>query len=122
MYSEGVAAGRFTPEDLCRLLSENPARLYGMYPEKGAIRPGSHADLVILDPEAEDVITAASQHSLAGYAPFEGLKVKGKIRQVYLRGELAAENGQVVKELAGRYVARKAPSVPVHVDGKEIEG
>lgn len=122
MYSEGVAAGRLTPEDLCRLLSENPARLYGMYPEKGAIRPGSHADLVILDPEAEDVITAASQHSLAGYAPFEGLKVKGKIRQVYLRGELAAENGQVVKELAGRYVARKAPSVPVHVDGKEIEG
>lgn len=121
MYSEGVAAGRIRPEDMCRLLSENPARLYGMYPEKGVIRPGSQADLVILDPEAETVIREADQIQNVDYAPFEGRKVKGVIRQVYLRGELAAENGRVVKELAGKYVHRKVPSVPVPVPAGDMQ-
>lgn len=107
MYSEGVCTGRLTLEEMCRLLSENPAKLYGMYPRKGVIAPGSDADLVILDPSAEDVITAADQLSNVDYAPFEGRKVTGRVRTVFLRGRKVVEDHQVIKELHGRYIARR---------------
>ncbi len=56
LYTYGVREGRISPEQMCRVLSENPAKLYGMYPQKGCIAAGSTADLVILDPEKEAVI------------------------------------------------------------------
>ncbi|MDO5417545.1 MAG: dihydropyrimidinase [Lachnospiraceae bacterium] len=107
MYSEGVRSGRITQEEMCRLLSENPAKLYGMYPRKGVIAAGSDADIVILDPAAEDVITAADQLQNVDYAPFEGRRVHGRIETVFLRGQKVVEHHQVMKELAGQYVARK---------------
>ncbi len=91
---------------MCRLLSENPAKLYGMYPKKGVIAPGSDGDIVVMDPEAEDVITARDQIQNVDYAPFDGLKVKGRIETVFLRGQKVVEGCQVVRELAGRYVSR----------------
>ncbi|MFR5762115.1 MAG: amidohydrolase family protein [Oscillospiraceae bacterium] len=54
---------------MCALLSENPARLYGAYPRKGVIAPGSDADLVVYDPAADKTITAGTQLSAAGYTP-----------------------------------------------------
>lgn len=107
MYSEGVCTGKITCEEMCRLLSENPAKLYGMYPRKGVIAPGSDADLVILDPAAEDVITVADQLYNMDYAPFEGRKVKGRVETVFLRGQKVVEGHQVIKELKGQYIARK---------------
>ena len=58
LYTYGVETGKITREQMCALLSENPARLYGVYPRKGAIRPGSDADIVVLDPEEKSVISA----------------------------------------------------------------
>lgn len=107
MYSEGVCTGKLTKEEMCRLLSENPAKLYGMYPEKGVIAPGSDADIVILNPAAEDVITASDQIANVDYAPFEGRKVNGRIETVFLRGQKVVEQHQVKKELQGKYIARK---------------
>lgn len=106
MYSEGVKKGRISCAQMCRLLSENPAKLYGMYPKKGVIAPGSDGDIVVMDPEAEDVITAGDQIQNVDYAPFDGLKVKGRIETVFLRGQKVVEGCQVVRELAGRYVSR----------------
>lgn len=106
LYSEGVRKGRITEGEMCRLLSENPAKLFGMYPKKGVIAPGSDADIVVIDPAASGVIRAEEQLQNVDYAPFEGLNVQGKIAQVYLRGEKVVENGKVLKELTGRYVAR----------------
>lgn len=106
MYSEGVRKGKITEEEMCRLLSENPAKLFGLYPQKGVIAKGSDADIVVVDPEASWVIRADEQIQNVDYAPFEGLKVKGKIERVLLRGETVVEDGNVVKELAGKYVAR----------------
>ena len=107
LYTAGVAAGRITKEQMCALLSENPARLYGAYPRKGVIAPGSDADIVVYDPEADTVITAESQHSAAGYTPYEGFRTRGSIAQVYLRGQLAAENGAPKLGPAGVYIPRK---------------
>ncbi len=106
MYSEGVRKGRITLSDMCRLLCENPAKLYGMYPRKGVIAPGSDADIVVLNPDESDIITAADQIQNVDYAPFEGLKVNGRIETVFLRGMKVVENHQVVRELAGTYIAR----------------
>ena len=107
LYTAGVAAGRITKEQMCALLSENPARLYGAYPRKGVLAVGSDADIVVYDPEADTVITAESQHSAAGYTPYEGFRTRGSIAQVYLRGQLAAENGTPKLGPAGIYIPRK---------------
>lgn len=111
-YTYGVREGRITLEQMCRFLSENPAKLYGMYPEKGCIAPGSTADLVIMDPEEEAVITAPAQHYAMDYSPFEGTKIKGCIDKVYLHGTLVVDKGAVLIEKAGRYVPRKKYTAP----------
>ena len=109
IYSEGVAKGRITKETMCRLLAENPARLYGLYPKKGVLKEGSDADIVILDPAASGTISVKDQVSKCDYAPLEGMKLEGTIKQVYLRGELVAEDGRVVKENRGEYLKRGLP-------------
>lgn len=106
LYTYGVMKKRISLPQMCRLLSENQARLYGMYPRKGCIQPGSDADLVVWDPEYRGTISVKQQHYRADYAPFEGTEVAGRAFQVYLRGELAAENGQVLRKLLGEYVKR----------------
>lgn len=106
MYTYGVDEGRITAETMCRILSENPAKLYGMYPEKGALAPGSHADIVVLRPGVDDVITAEDQVQNVDYAPFEGKKATARIESVYLRGIQVVKDCQVIKERQGRFIAR----------------
>jgi len=111
MYTYGVLEGRITLEQMCRLMAENSARLYGMYPQKGCIQPGSDGDIVVWDPAYEGRISADCQLQNVDYAPFEGVQVKGRPEKVFLRGELVAENGSVLKENLGKYIARKAGSL-----------
>ncbi|MBT9776487.1 dihydropyrimidinase [Clostridium sp. MCC353] len=106
-YTYGVLEKDLTLEQMCRMLSANPAKLYGVYPEKGCIKEGSHADIVVWDPDAVWVMTKENQHANTDYCPFEGTEVKGIAGQVYLRGELAAENGVICKEHKGTYVKRR---------------
>ena len=70
------------------------------------LAPGSDADIVVIDPSAEEVITVKDQITNVDYAPFEGRKVKGRIQQVYLRGELAVDDHQVVQTGLGQYISR----------------
>ena len=106
MYTYGVKKRRISLQQMCAYLSENPARLYGMYPKKGAVKAGSDADLVIFDPKQSGVISAAKGHSACGYDPYEGVKTVGRIDKVFLRGRLVYSGGEVVLEHSGRYIAR----------------
>lgn len=106
LYTFGVDAGRISKETMCRVLSENPAKLYGLYPKKGVIAPGSDADIVILRTGVSDTITAADQIQNVDYAPFEGTKVTGRIERVFLRGTQAVKDGQVVEPGLGRFLER----------------
>ena len=107
LYSYGVAKRRITPAQMCRVLSENPARLYGLFPRKGILRPGSDADIVVYDPAASHVIRGEDSLSRAGYSPYEGFVTAGSIRQVWLRGHLAIQEGTVLDQSpAGQYLAR----------------
>lgn len=106
LYTYGVGKGQLTPQQMCRVLSENPAKLYGLYPKKGCIMPGSDADIAVIDPEREDVITAESQEQNVDYSPFEGTKIKGTIDKVFLRGCLVTDGGRVVNEKQGKFIKR----------------
>ena len=105
-YTYGVKEGRITQEQMCKLLSENPAKLYGVYPQKGVLAPGSDADIVVLDPEKESVISAATHAYNTDNNPFEGIRLRCGIDKVFLRGSLTVDDGRLVKEKLGKYIAR----------------
>ena len=107
LYTYGVKAGKITPEQMCSLLSENAAKLYGVYPRKGALLPGSDADIVVLDPEKESVISAKTHAYNTDNNPFEGFKLGCVIDKVFLRGHLAVENGELKQEKLGGFIRRE---------------
>ena len=109
LYSAGVATGRITEADMCRVLSENVAKLYGCWPRKGVIAPGSDADIVVYDPHADSVITVAGQLQNVDYNPYEGFQTQGSIAQVYLRGTLSVDHGVVLAENHGQFIPRGKP-------------
>jgi len=111
IYTYGVAAGRILPETMARLLAENPARLFGLYPRKGVLATGSDADIVIWDPAKKGFITAEKQAHNVDNTPYEGFPVTGGVRQVYLRGKLVADNDILVKAGEGQYL-RRGPYQP----------
>lgn len=107
LYSEGVAKGRITLEELVEYLCTNPSRMYGLYPQKGTLLPGSDADLVILDPQKERVLTHADMHSAVDYTCYEGMKVKGDIDLVMLRGNIIVKGNKFLGKAGdGRYLRR----------------
>jgi len=90
---------------LVDVFSSAPARLFGLYPQKGVIAPGSDADIVVFDPSAEAVISAATQMQNVDYTPYEGLRVKGAVKTVLSKGQVVVEDGRWVgRDGAGRYV------------------
>ena len=105
VYTAGVLGGRCTLEDLARVCCENNARRFDLYPQKGVLRPGSDADMVVFDPHARRVARAADLPSASGYSIFEGESLGGWPQHVFLRGRQIVRDGQVVeKENIGRYV------------------
>ena len=106
VYSFGVATRKISLAAMCRVLSENPAKLYGMFPRKGVIAPGADADIVVYDPRADHILRAEDMVSRAGYTPYEGFVTRGSIAQVWLRGRLMVEDGQIVGDRMGQYILR----------------
>jgi dihydropyrimidinase len=109
IYHHGVNAGKFSLNRFVELTSTTPARLFGMYPKKGEIAPGSDADLVIWDPNAAYTISAATHHMRVDYSMFEGYQVRGNARTVLSRGEVIVDGGEfLAKAGSGNYLKRAA--------------
>lgn len=107
LYDGGVRTGRISLNRFVELVSTAPAKLFGLFPQKGTIAVGSDADLVLFDPGAEHVISAQTQHGNCDFTLFEGRRVTGKVKGVLLRGELIVEGDRWLgKAGSGRYVAR----------------
>ncbi|HEV7231355.1 MAG TPA: dihydropyrimidinase [Bacteroidia bacterium] len=107
LYSEGVAKGKISLNKFVEVSSTNSARIFGMYPRKGTIAPGSDADLVIFDPEETHTISAKTHHMNCDYSGYEGWKVKGKCKTVLLRGEVAVQDNKLlVKKGYGQFIKR----------------
>lgn len=110
IYTAGVAAGKMSLEKMVALLSENIARQFHLFPQKGILQEGSDADIVVWDPELRGVIAAATQLQNVDYTPYDGFATKGGATAVYLRGEKVAQDGEIVNEKQGHFVYRKVPS------------
>ena len=107
LYSYGVARDKISLGKLCEVLSENPAKLYGLFPRKGQLKPGSDADIVIYDPGDSHVIQAEDCEANVDYNPYEGFVTAGGIREVWLRGNLVVQNGNVLDtQPQGQYLFR----------------
>ncbi len=107
MY-DAVRTGKLDMHHFVDLLCTMPAKLFGLFPRKGTIAPGSDADLVIFDPERAMTISAANQHQRVDYTPYEGMPVQGVPDTVLLRGRVIVKDGQYVGgEGGGKFLARK---------------
>ena len=98
MYTYGVSRGGLSLNRFVDALSTKPAKLFGLYPRKGAVEVGSDADLVIYDPSYRGHISASTSHMNTDYSAFEGWELDGRPEVVTVRGQVAAENGQFVGE------------------------
>jgi dihydroorotase (multifunctional complex type) len=104
---DGANRGLVSLERIAEVASRNPARLYGLSPRKGEIRPGSDADLTVVDMALEKVFGAAERKSKCPWSPYDGRRFKGWPVMTLVRGEIVAEKGQIkVKPGHGRYIPR----------------
>lgn len=110
-YELGVVQRGMRPEQLARLTSLNPGRIYGLYPRKGAIQPGADGDLVVLDPRAETVITAQNLHEKTDYTVFEGFRAHAALAYTISGGKVIVDHGadQTIRG-AGRWLHRGLPA------------
>jgi dihydropyrimidinase len=108
VYTGGVYGGYFSPNRFVQIVSTAPAKLFGLYPRKGAIAIGSDADLVVFDPNKEEVISAKTHHMRVDYSMFEGIRIKGAPRVVLSRGRTVIEKDLFVGRAgAGEFLRRK---------------
>ena len=94
-------------ERMCELISENPAKLFGLWDRKGFIKEGFDADLVIIDPKKKTTLTINNQVSKSDYCAFEGKKLKGKIERVFLRGKEVVDENKNIVEKTGKFIKRR---------------
>jgi dihydropyrimidinase len=107
LYDGGVRTGRLSLNRLVDLTSTMPARIFGLFPKKGTIAPGSDADYVVFDPDETWTIEAAREHSRVDYSLFEGREVTGRVKRVYLRGELIVDGTEWLgREGGGTFLKR----------------
>ena len=99
---------RMSVSDIVSLVSKNPAKLFGIYPEKGCVKEGADADIAIFDPSVNHILNDDNVHSASGYTPYRGFEVEGAFTTTLLRGKTVMENGQYFgKPGSGKFVSQK---------------
>ncbi|MBP1919219.1 dihydropyrimidinase [Youngiibacter multivorans] len=108
LFSEGVMKKRISMKRFIEVTSLNPAKVMGLYPEKGNLMPGADADIFIIDPEKSGTFTSESIHGAAGYTLYEGMEYMGEVELVMQRGRVIVKDGIFLgSEGDGRYLKRR---------------
>lgn len=108
IFSEGVIKGKISINKFVEVCSTNPAKIFGLYPKKGTIQVGSDGDLVIIDPDKEEVLNINKLHSNVDYTAYEGVKVKGYPVMTISNGKVIFDRGSFLgKKGRGRFIKRK---------------
>ena len=111
LFSEGVMKGRISLERFAAITATNHARLYGLFPRKGAIMVGADADIALWDPGITKSIQQADLHHGSDYTPWEGFEVTGWPVRTILRGETVMKDGGPIGAPTGTHLEREAPDV-----------
>jgi dihydropyrimidinase len=107
MLHAALAEKRFSLNRMVEVSAANPAKLFGLFPQKGTIAVGSDADIAIVDPEGTDVLSAQTHHMNVDYSCFEGMELKGKVETVISRGKVIVSAGKFLgSKTHGRYLKR----------------
>ena len=93
LHTFGVASGRLSLSQIVNLLSTGPAKIFGLYPEKGSLEVGTDADITLFNPDQSWTLSKDTLHSASGYTAYEGFSVTGKVVMTYLRGRLVMGDG-----------------------------
>lgn len=108
IFSEGVSKGRISLLQFAKLLSTNPAKIFGLYPQKGVIKEGSDADLVIIAPLEKWMVKNEDLHDNTDYSCYEGMEIQGKIKYTISRGEIIVADDRFLGEKGrGLFLKRK---------------
>lgn len=107
MIHAALAEQRFSLNRMVEVAATTPAKLFGLYPQKGTIAVGSDADIAIVDPEASQLLSAATHHMNVDYSCFEGMELQGRVETVLSRGEVIVAGGEFLgKQTHGKYLKR----------------
>jgi dihydropyrimidinase len=107
VYDGGVRTGRISLNRFVELTSTSPAKIFGLFPRKGTIAPGSDADLVIFDPHRTQRLSYKTLHMKVDYNPYEGREVTGVTETVVSRGRVIVDGGTFTgKAGAGAFLKR----------------
>jgi allantoinase len=105
LYSEGVEKGKISMNDLSRVLMENPAKIFGLYPKKGILAPGSDADIVVFNPREKWEVKGEDMHTTAKWTPYEDMQITGKVETTIVRGKITYHEGKIIGEKGyGKFV------------------
>jgi dihydropyrimidinase len=108
LLHQGVAAGQMSLARWVEVCCTTPARMFGLYPRKGTIQPGSDADIVVYDPRARQVLSAQTHHMNVDYSAYEGMEITGKVAAVLSRGRLLIDGGEYHGQAGhGRFLDRQ---------------
>ena len=107
LFSEGVSKGRISVNRLVDLCATRPAKLFGLYPQKGTIAVGSDGDFVLFDPNKKVTLTKSLLHENVDYTPYEGMALTGFPVMTISRGEVIVKNGEFLgKKGRGQFMKR----------------
>lgn len=104
MMLDGVSKGKISINQLVGLLSENPAKLFGIYPEKGSLQVGTDADITIVDMNKKHTIREEELHSISKVTAFDGFEIQGMPVRTILRGKTIMKDGNIVSEPFGKFI------------------
>ena len=108
IYTQGVSKGRIDVNRMVDVMSTGPAKIFGLYPQKGAILPGSDGDLVVFDPDDEWVLKSRALKSTVDWTPYEDMNVRGSLHATVSRGTIIVQKGRFLGQKGqGKYLERR---------------
>ena len=110
LYTCGVLTGKIDLHTFVNVASTNAAKLFGLFPRKGAIQPGADADLVVFDPAYRGVLSVKTQTQNVDYNAFEGWPIEGRASVVTVRGEVAVREGKFVGTIGRGKLLQRLPT------------
>jgi dihydropyrimidinase len=108
LFTNGVREDHIDVSRFVELVSTNPAKIFGMYPEKGSLDIGTDADIIVIDPEQEVTVDHHVLHSAMDYSPYEGMRVSGFPTWTISRGEIIVEGGDIETERGRGNLVRRS--------------